>query len=135
MRTGGQVRRPSRDVTATRRDPGRGSAQASFFLYSHCSHRDLHSFPTRRSSDLLSQGQWTMPVSNQLLLEANATWFRYNPTFGFPPPDGITNLIPVQEQSAALACTNANPALRAEEHTSALQSRLHLVCLLLLEKK
>src|SRR5687767_5464026 len=60
----------------------------------------------------LSQGQWTMPVSNQLLLEANATWFRYNPAFGFPPPDGITNLIPVQEQSAALACTNANPALR-----------------------
>src|SRR5687767_11350317 len=60
----------------------------------------------------LSQGQWTMPVSNQLLLEANATWFRYNPAFGFPPPDGITNLIPVQEQSGALACTNANLVLR-----------------------
>src|SRR5687767_3937142 len=60
----------------------------------------------------LTQGQWTMPVSNKLLLDANATWFRYNPAFGFPPPDGITNLIPVQEQSAALACTNANPALR-----------------------
>ena len=40
------------------------------------------------------------------------TAFRYNPAFGFPPPDGITNLIPVTEQSAALACTNANPALR-----------------------
>jgi hypothetical protein len=60
----------------------------------------------------LTQGQWTMPVSNQLLLDANATWFRYNPAFGFPPPDGITNLIPVTEQSGALACTNANPALR-----------------------
>ena len=40
------------------------------------------------------------------------TFFRYNPAFGFPPPDGITNLIPVTEQSGALACTNANPALR-----------------------
>jgi hypothetical protein len=60
----------------------------------------------------LTQGQWTMPATNQLLLEANATWFRYNPAFGFPPPDGITNLIPVQEQSAALACTNADPTRR-----------------------
>jgi hypothetical protein len=60
----------------------------------------------------LTQGQWTMPVNNRLMLDANATWFRYNPAFGFPPPDGITNLIPVTEQSAALACTNANPALR-----------------------
>jgi hypothetical protein len=60
----------------------------------------------------LTQGQWTMPATNKLLLEGNMTIFRYNPAFGFPPPDGITNLIPVQEQSAALACTNANPALR-----------------------
>jgi hypothetical protein len=60
----------------------------------------------------LTQGQWTMPVTNQLLFDASATWFRYNPAFGFPPPDGITNLIPVTEQSSALACTNANVALR-----------------------
>jgi len=60
----------------------------------------------------LTQGQWTMPVSNKLLLDANVTYFRYNPAFGFPPPDGITNLIPVTEQSSGLACTNANPALR-----------------------
>ncbi len=31
--------------------------------------------------------------------------FRYNPIFGHPPPDGITNLIPVTEQSNAI-----NPA-------------------------
>ena len=35
----------------------------------------------------------------KLLLEANMTAFRYNPAFGFPPPDGITNMIPVTEQS------------------------------------
>ncbi len=60
----------------------------------------------------LTQAQWTMPFSGKLLLDANVTFFRYNPAFGFPPPDGITNLIPVTEQSSALACTNANPALR-----------------------
>ena len=60
----------------------------------------------------LTQTQWTMPLNNQLLLDASMTFFRYNPAFGFPPPDGITNLIGVTEQSAALACTNASPALR-----------------------
>jgi Carboxypeptidase regulatory-like domain len=60
----------------------------------------------------LTQTQWTMPMNNQLLFDASMTIFRYNPAFGFPPPDGITNLIPVTEQSSALACTNANPALR-----------------------
>src|SRR6185436_13192134 len=37
-------------------------------------------------------------------LDASTTFFRYNPAFGFPPPDGITNLIPVTEQSSALRC-------------------------------
>src|SRR5205809_5773708 len=31
--------------------------------------------------------------------------------------------------------SNGKPAIRSEEHTSELQSRLHLVCRLLLEKK
>ena len=58
----------------------------------------------------LTQGQWTMPVTNQLLFDASATIFRYNPAFGFPPPDGITNLIPVTEQSSALRCSDmTNP--------------------------
>jgi hypothetical protein len=60
----------------------------------------------------LTQGSWTMPLNNRLLLDANMTIFRYNPAFGFPPPDGITNLTQVVEQSSALACTNANLALR-----------------------
>jgi hypothetical protein len=53
----------------------------------------------------VNQPLWTMPVSNKLLVEAGYTAFRYNPIFGFPPPDGITNLIPVTEQSNAI-----NPA-------------------------
>src|SRR5262252_29056 len=53
----------------------------------------------------INQASWTMPATNKLLLEAGYTAFRYNPLFGFPPPDGITNLIPVTEQSNAI-----NPA-------------------------
>jgi hypothetical protein len=52
----------------------------------------------------LTQGQWTMPFNNKLLFEANMTIFRYNPAFGFPPPDGITNLIPATEQSTTTRC-------------------------------
>jgi hypothetical protein len=53
----------------------------------------------------INQGTWTMPVSNKVLVEAGYQAFRYQPIFGFPPPDGITNLIPVTEQSNAV-----NPA-------------------------
>src|SRR5712671_673930 len=53
----------------------------------------------------LNQASWTMPVTSKLLLEAGFAAFRYNPLFGFPPPDGITNMIPVTEQSNAI-----NPA-------------------------
>jgi hypothetical protein len=50
----------------------------------------------------LNQASWNMPVTNKLLLEAGFAAFRYNPLFGFPPPDGITNLIPVTEQSNSI---------------------------------
>jgi len=53
----------------------------------------------------VNQPLWTMAANNKLLLEAGYTAFRYNPIFGFPPPDGITNLITVTEQSNAV-----NPA-------------------------
>src|SRR5687768_17947097 len=39
------------------------------------------------------------------------------------------------EYAGALVGRNARPVIRSEEHTSELQSRLHLVCRLLLEKK
>jgi Carboxypeptidase regulatory-like domain len=53
----------------------------------------------------VNQPLWTMAVNNKLLLEAGYTAFRYNPIFGFPPPDGITNQITAIEQSNAI-----NPA-------------------------
>jgi hypothetical protein len=53
----------------------------------------------------VNQGTWTMPVSNQLLLEAGYNAFRYQPIFGHPAPDGDTSLTSVTEQSNAI-----NPA-------------------------
>src|SRR5262249_61942502 len=78
--------------------------------------RPLHSFPTRRSSDLAAQ------------------------------PAGRTDPRPASPPRTALAAegrgrgTTGSPtpswgAMRSEEHTSELQSLTNLVCRLLLEKK
>src|SRR5205809_7050859 len=75
-----------------------------FFFYSYADHRDLHSFPTRRSSDLA----WTGPCAPTSSPRAARRW-RWPAMW--------------------------TPCCRSEEHTSELQSRLHLVCRLLLEKK
>src|SRR5436305_14195657 len=89
------------------------STMKNLFCYlifpSYDAHRDLHSFPTRRSSDLKT-GHTQSGTSNFLLsLFSASTWWR---------------------------TTRANPdQVRSEEHTSELQSRPHLVCRLLLEKK
>src|SRR5437660_11527944 len=85
----------------------------SFFLFRHDLHRDLHSFPTRRSSDLDFER-------------------------GRPPEiDGILTAVQAFARAAGVATPHldAVTALRSEEHTSELQSRGHLVCRLLLEKK
>src|SRR5688572_8039535 len=53
----------------------------------------------------VNQGTWTNAWSNKLLLDAGIQFFRYQPIFGHPAPDAITNLIPVTQQSNAI-----NPA-------------------------
>src|SRR2546429_6829037 len=50
-------------------------------------------------------------------------------TKGLLPPSSMLNFL------RPAACTMRLPVWRSEEHTSELQSRLHLVCRLLLEKK
>src|SRR5690625_6382490 len=75
-------------------------------------HRDLHSFPTRRSSDLLQSCPPVSPTTcNPVLLSP-------------PPPATLSSHRPARKGR-----------VRSEEHTSELQSRGHLVCRLLLEKK
>src|SRR5207249_11878502 len=77
----------------------------TFFFQCYPAHRDLHSFPTRRSSDLLQEH---LPAPGR----------RYE---GFSRRIGQARAIRLEK--------------RSEEHTSELQSRFDLVCRLLLEKK
>src|SRR5690606_41384899 len=99
-------------------------------LYTCRAHRQLPSFPTRRSSDLPAR-----------------------PTHPLPDPHPRLPTLPPSRQPAAdrgLTRTTKGPATRrgpegrrgrgdvsrrSEEHTSELQSRENLVCRLLLEKK
>src|SRR5205085_11650364 len=96
-----------------------------FFFFSSGDLRALHSFPTRRSSDLKesSPPQWAVrgwrsraestcssrTTRRHLRPRLPASWR----TGGWPP----------------------SSAARSEEHTSELQSQSNLVCRLLLEKK
>src|SRR5436305_10822221 len=91
---------------------------SSYFSF-HCSsaHRHLHSFPTRRSSDLAVQ-------LAQRALGARRTAQR--PVVDRPLSGPLRGAGQGQE---------CRELLRSEEHTSELQSRPHLVCRLLLEKK
>src|SRR5437762_5450721 len=83
----------------------------SFFFCGRVDHRALHSFPTRRSSDLV--GDHDLRIDAEKLVAHNAAALR---------PGGELALVIL-----------ATP--RSEEHTSELQSPMYLVCRLLLEKK
>src|SRR5437870_6503635 len=91
----------------------------SFFFHSYGDHRDLHSFPTRRSSDLFSSSSTSRTQTSS------------QKRSGFD--------LTICAESRPRACTRTwSPSGlqgRSEEHTSELQSRGHLVCRLLLEKK
>src|SRR5438105_12477483 len=78
--------------------------------------RPLHSFPTRRSSDLTTREG--SPVTRS-------------------PSTATTSSAPTSRAGSetTLSPTVTRPARRSEEHTSELQSRVDLVCRLLLEKK
>src|SRR5690606_41570337 len=82
------------------------SSSSFFFFLCFTSPRALHSFPTRRSSDLV-------PGSPALPSIPVQAW----------------------TSSHGASRTLAPEALRSEEHTSELQSRENIVCRLLLEKK
>src|SRR5207244_13630229 len=90
----------------------------------------LHSFPTRRSSDLLRKRRvhvsyFTHDFSG--LLRGLLQLF----PIGAGIEDAVRTLFPLDLQF--LSALHGGP--RSEEHTSELQSPDHLVCRLLLEKK
>src|SRR5690625_633950 len=88
-----------------------------FFLYFYDVLRHLHSFPTRRSSDLVGGGR--VELLGLSVLDVGAVTSQATTHPDDPPGAGTT----------------VSGLERSEEHTSELQSRGHLVCRLLLEKK
>src|SRR5262245_63785228 len=93
-----------------------------FFFYAYCAHRNLPSFPTRRSSDLPAQ---TREFAK-----------RRPRARGNGPQLSTVGSRPSSQEFLACTCeTRAARCRRSEEHTSELQSLRHLVCRLLLEKK
>src|SRR5437660_6799119 len=91
------------------------------FMYAICcyrNHRALHSFPTRRSSDL------------QLM-------DRFGPDYwlGLEDRQAYPEEFVSEFEAQGFGHELLRVRLRSEEHTSELQSRGHLVCRLLLEKK
>src|SRR5207237_10145424 len=91
----------------------------AFLLHVHAPPRDLHSFPTRRSSDLLRRDDEGRGESYAEILARAGLDEVEGSGAGMPDP-----------------AANEHYAMhRSEEHTSELQSHLNLVCRLLLEKK
>src|SRR5438034_7591516 len=85
--------------------------------------RALHSFPTRRSSDLIVQGNPSSGIF-ALSLDKNEKVIALGGDYKEPS---------YSERIAAYSLDNGKT--RSEEHTSELQSHSDLVCRLLLEKK
>src|SRR5688572_32412430 len=97
---------------------------ALFFLKRSGHHQDLHSFPTRRSSDLrTTDGRGGRARHILVAVEvAMATVLLIGAGLLIRSVAGLLN-VPVGFET------------RSEEHTSELQSQSNLVCRLLLEKK
>src|SRR5688500_18925730 len=90
-----------------------------YFCQCDCDHRDLHSFPTRRSSDLTSSST------------VRSTPQSSTPRGAKPRSSSCSSA------SRPEPCTERwrRSVRRSEEHTSELQSPCNLVCRLLLVKK
>src|SRR5438876_2340210 len=94
----------------------------TFSILSFCfviaSLRALPSFPTRRSSDLVTTSRWPRsPAPGASPARLDGSW----------PPAAILR--------SSAAVPRPETTRRSEEHTSELQSPVHLVCRLLPDKK
>src|SRR5207253_9775338 len=102
-----------------------------FSLHPHVSPRHLHSFPTRRASDLtrfmLSSLTWSGRCASKSGLKPLKSTVRSSA--------GRVCSIRIMSSSPSRSALGSGPDSISEEHTSELQSRGHLVCRLLLEKK
>src|SRR5699024_12600623 len=90
------------------------------FLYCSDPHPDLHSFPTRRSSDLVQT--IARMLGGGLVRRSDLA-------------KGVARLQEGLQLTTQSLHRASEMVHRSEEHTSELQSRFDLVCRLLLEKK
>src|SRR5690606_41317599 len=93
-------------------------AMPDFSVYCSVYPRDLHSFPTRRSSDLEH-------------VYENTSIGRNGPV----KIQDIGKIVGLHNDPPGHGAVDFPGSTRSEEHTSELQSRENLVCRLLLEKK
>src|SRR5205814_8622805 len=103
-----------------------------FPFHSHVPTRDLHSFPTRRSSDLMPRPYCITRRT------AECSWKRTGRDVAMEdlmPFDVLIRGGRVFDPGQSLDAVMDVGITRSEEHTSELQSLRHLVCRLLLEKK
>src|SRR5207253_4292476 len=102
----------------------------------HCdvARAHLHSFPTRRSSDLdlRKEGYSEGTVGNLQTFFLTGIKGPWNPE-ALAPLAPVDSLVVLAREM--IVRKNYPGVDRSEEHTSELQSRGHLVCRLLLEKK
>src|SRR5690606_40187650 len=104
-------------------------------LYCSRPHRDLHSFPTRRSSDLFTMTSFNRSQSAVVVSSSGFEIARpAQLTIMSTPPKARQTFAMASRTELSLVTSTTDPA-RSEEHTSELQSRENLVCRLLLEKK
>src|SRR5690606_41696572 len=105
-----------------------------YFLQGYCAQRDLHSFPTRRSSDLL--GGNPVEAAMKLLVFGQTGQVARELQRLAPGAEYLgRDRADLSDPTACAAAIHAFQPARSEEHTSELQSREKLVCRLLLEKK
>src|SRR5690606_41304168 len=96
-----------------------------FVLYRSVPHSYLHSFPTRRSSDLIRDRIYQIREQIASLETEQKNLIEILDKEGFI----------LKDFSAESPIPEGVDVNRSEEHTSELQSRENLVCRLLLEKK
>src|SRR5690606_39493188 len=106
-----------------------------FFFSAYYHHLDLHSFPTRRSSDLSGQIALDTETGELVLdsIEKETTVVMEN--LKAILEEAGTSFKNVLKATIFISdMDNFGKINRSEEHTSELQSRENLVCRLLLEK-
>src|SRR5205823_12647478 len=106
----------------------------SFFFFFYCSanHRDLHSFPTRRSSDLAVLARELGDLIAQFRVLAVQANFIHQIADAARGPEAGNEFV---LRGLVWKFHFIGKLFRSEEHTSELQSLAYLVCRLLLEKK